>query len=105
MGSGIKFSLSLPIDRLAFNIFSPFPGTETYEVLREKNDYKKYRNSDVLSVDYVPKGRRKRELIFLTLSGYLRFYLRPKILWGIVKEIKSISQIKMTISRLLACFR
>ncbi len=98
----IRFALSLPIDKVAFNTFMPYPGSEEYNKLKlqgininiDEMDYHKPKA-------YIAPGRNEKEIKRKVLKGLFLFYIRPKILFGILKEIKSLSQIIMIIRRLL----
>lgn len=80
----------------------PYPGSEEYNKLKlqgininiDEMDYHKPKA-------YIAPGRNEKEIKRKVLKGLFLFYIRPKILFGILKEIKSLSQIIMIIQRLL----
>ncbi|MEW6516280.1 MAG: radical SAM protein [candidate division FCPU426 bacterium] len=90
----IRFARSLDIDRAQFNNFMPLPGSEIYEDLRRVG--KEPRDFDhffVHDVSFVPDGMTRREMKNLQRRAYLAFYLRPKILWRLAREITSPSHL------------
>jgi len=88
-----KFAESLDLKRANYMIFHPYPGTpitnkliESGELKIDEQDWEKYILADVA---YSPPGISKRQLKNLRRLGFLRFYLRPKILIKMLREIKS----------------
>jgi radical SAM superfamily enzyme YgiQ (UPF0313 family) len=100
----IKVSRHLKLDRAAFSLFNPFPGTEIYEELLKKGRIEeqeidtKALDYDLVSVEL--KDLNGKELKRLQRRAILRFYLRPRVLWGILKEINSFDQVKILLKRL-----
>ena len=85
------FSLTLPLDFASYYPAVPLPGTPFYEkckkrnILKEDNwtkmEYSWYILDDgVLNQDNVMKERAK---------AYFHFYLRPKIILGILRDVHS----------------
>jgi len=99
----IKFAKELPLDRAQFNNFMPLPGSKIYGLLRENKelDNIKWANFFVHNVAYSPKGISPKKLKRFRQRAYLEFYLRPRILFGILKEIKSFSHFKFLIRRFI----
>ena len=103
----IRFSLSLPIDRANFFNYSPFPGTELFEDLRETGrlamlDYSRvYIHSLSFEHPHIPRWKL-RSLVQL---AHLSFYLRPRILRGVAGEIQTWSQVEVILGRLLTIAR
>lgn len=98
----IRFALRLPIDRAQFNNFMPLPGSKIYRDLLEKGRLKKinWGKFYVHDVSYTDGAITPRILKNLQRTAYLRFYLRPKIIWNILKEIKSLRHLKFLFKRL-----
>jgi radical SAM superfamily enzyme YgiQ (UPF0313 family) len=87
----IRFARSLPLDRAQFNNFMPLPGSQIYAELRQTGYAAMgYDHFYVHDVAYVPDGLTRRELKNLQRLAYLEFYLRPKILINVLKEIISL---------------
>lgn len=90
MRETIRFARSLDIDRAQFNNFMPLPGSEIYADLRRRGlEPKDFDHFFVHDVSFVPEGMTRREMKNLQRRAYLAFYLRPKILWQLAREITS----------------
>ncbi|KKR49053.1 MAG: Radical SAM domain protein [Candidatus Magasanikbacteria bacterium GW2011_GWC2_40_17] len=93
-----KFARDLGLIRANFAIFHPFPFTAvTDQLVAEKKintDIQDWDNFSLTKVAYVPQGFTKNELRNLRRYGFLRFYLRPKILYKLLSSIKSFSHFK-----------
>ncbi|MCP4051004.1 MAG: B12-binding domain-containing radical SAM protein [bacterium] len=86
----IKFSKSIPVDRAQFNNFMPLPGSEIYQKeFSSKDSLSNAEHFFVHDVSYVPKGMSKREMKNIQRKAYLEFYLRPKIIFKLLKDIKT----------------
>lgn len=99
--STIEFAKSLPLSRAEFNIFLPLPGSEMYEKLKEecKLNNINWNNFFVTKVAY-SENITKEELKKFQKEAFLKFYLRPKIILGMLKNVKSLKQFKYLISRI-----
>jgi len=105
----ISFSLSLPLHRAQFSNFIPLPGTEIYDNLIRSGEIKyKLINWDSYqdnSIAYSPKGISKKELKKNIRKAFAKFYFRPLIIIGLLKEIHSFNQLKIVILRVFDIFR
>jgi len=100
----IAFAKSLPLTRAIFYNYLPLPGTEVYRQLRssgelEDVDWEKVFQAEV---PYSPIGIDKKELNELQRKAHLDFYLRWRVVFDLVKEIRSIKQIKYILRRVAA---
>jgi anaerobic magnesium-protoporphyrin IX monomethyl ester cyclase len=98
----------LPLDKVQFGNFLPLPGTELYaqllssgEITKETLDWEKYLTTNVV---YSPKGISVDELKSITRKARWRFYARPKIIWGLLSEIRSFEHVKIIMERALDNF-
>lgn len=83
----IKFALSLPIDSAQFNILMPQPGTEIWDQFRFQDvDFSNYH---VHSASYKHPAISKKELESFKRTAYLKFYIRPRIIFSALKQINS----------------
>lgn len=89
----VSFALSLPLDHCLFFYFTPHPGTEIYRELAATMP-EKFQNVDWASFHYdkptfspasVPLEVLKRHV----QMGFIRFYARPRILWGMWSRRKN----------------
>jgi hypothetical protein len=79
----------------------PLPGTSVYEDLLEghKIDGLDWTKMSQCDVPYVPDGMKADQLKVLQRSANLKFYLRPTIFYRLLREIKSVSQLKFIVKR------
>ncbi len=87
----IRFARKVRIDRAQFNNFMPLPGSEIYDELRSRGELDSIDPDHffVHDVGYVPEGMTRREIKNLQRRAYLRFYLRPRIIFGLLRDIKT----------------
>jgi len=80
----------------------PLPGSEIYHNLLKNGQLTntKANSYSVHDVAYTPDSISSRDLRMLQRFGYLRFYLRPKIIWDLLFEIRSFSHVKYLLKRL-----
>jgi len=99
----IKLAKELDIDRAQFNNFMPLPGSEIYNVLKEEGKLDKLRIDHffVHDVGFIPEGMTEKELKKLQKKAYLGFYLRPRIIFGLLKDIKNFKHFKFLFKRFL----
>jgi radical SAM superfamily enzyme YgiQ (UPF0313 family) len=97
----IRFAKRLKLRRVHFSNFLPLPGTEATKKLVESNEIEKpdWGTLFYSKVAYAPRGITKEQLKRLQRRAFLEFYLRPHILFRMLLEIKSISQLRMIIMR------
>ena len=97
----INLSRKLDIDRAQFNNFMPLPGSPLYEDLKltEKISVEQTKHFFVHDVAFVPKGLTAKRLKYLQRLAYLQFYMRPKIMWSLINEIKNFNHLKSLINR------
>jgi radical SAM superfamily enzyme YgiQ (UPF0313 family) len=97
----IKFAKQIPIKRAQFSLFKAYPGTDiTNKLLEDKKiDKINYDSFMYYKIDYVPEGLTQKELKNLQRKAFLEFYLRPKILLSLLKEINSIEHFKFILQR------
>ena len=84
----INYSLSLKTYMARFAVCTPYPGTEYYSDLN-KND--RIENKDLSSFNqqelvYNHKSLSDKEVKYLIQKAYLKYYLRPKIIFKIIKQ-------------------
>jgi anaerobic magnesium-protoporphyrin IX monomethyl ester cyclase len=100
----IKFARSLPLFAAAFYGFHPIPGTQIYEELISKKEIDEKINWDSVGQDkkpYSPTSISFKKFSLLYRWAYISFYARPKVLFNILKEIRSIEKLKFLLNRLL----
>lgn len=92
----IRFSQKLPLKRAHFSTFLPLPGTEGARIAQELGLIKKNEWDRLFYTDAPcpPPGMSSKELKSLQRKAFLEFYLRPKQLIWLAKEIKSFGHFK-----------
>jgi len=98
----ISFARELPLDLASFLITMPLPGSPLWDDYN-KRDYQNINWEDFIpsrvvpGLSNIPPGRLKR----LQRKATIRFYLRPKIICGILKKLKHPNQYRIIWHRLL----
>ncbi len=97
----IKFSLELPLVRANFFTYLPFPGSESYEGLRARDEIQgiDWKRFYFTSASYTPKGISREKLKNLQRLAFAKFYLRPRILFYNLRSIKSLRQVLFLLKR------
>ncbi len=103
MEETIDFALSLPLERVQFNNFIPLPGSELWEKLKKEGKLKniEWHRFFVHDVAYTDEGLRAEDIKRLQRKAILKFYLRPKIIINIIKEIKSLKHLIFLLRRVV----
>lgn len=101
MEETLKFAMSLNLKRAQFAIFHPLPGSVVFNELKAKGelkdlDWTKLKPSEVACES---EGATKEELKAFQRAAFLRFHLRPKILYYQVCEIQSIGHLFFLLKR------
>ncbi len=101
--STVKLSQSLPIDRANFFNFLPFPGSVMYERFKAegKMDGIDFSTMYIHQIVFSPDGISRDELFRLQTYAHFKFYMRPRILWRIMLEIKTFKQLAVVMQRAL----
>ena len=92
----IKFARSLPITFAIFHTAAPYPGTEFYNQAVEKgwlaeSDWEKIDQGKKTAVGYPDFS--EEEITKAIKKAYLSFYLRPKAIINLLKEVKNFSDL------------
>lgn len=97
----IDFACRLGLKRATFSAFKPFPGTDIYSELVKRGEIKDmdYNDFSLDKIVWAPKGISLKKLKQIRRSAFLRFYFRPEIMIGMLKEIKSFQNLKFIILR------
>ncbi len=104
MEETLKFAMSLDLKRAQFAIFHPLPGSKIFEELKSKGelneiDWTKLKPSDVA---YKPQKLSRRELKGFQRTAFLKFHLRPRVLYYQLKEIQSFNHFLFLLKRIVA---
>jgi radical SAM superfamily enzyme YgiQ (UPF0313 family) len=99
----IDFAARLPIQRANFFTYLPFPGTESYEMLKATGelhdvDWEKFYFTNAA---YVFPAFTRKELKNLHRRAFAKFYLRPGIIWYHIKSVKSLRHFQFLAKRFM----
>ncbi len=98
----INFAKELPLDRIGISYFQPYPGTEEYKKLLDSGEFKldiaKSKHS-LHTISYIPKNLTEKKLKKLRLEGFVKFYLRPKIILKLLKTIRNFEHFRFIMKR------
>ncbi len=97
----IEFAKRLKIKRAHFSTFLPLPNTEATQMLLRDGVINGI-NYDTLfytKAPLPPKGMSSEELKALQKKAFLEFYMRPHIIAGMIKEVRSPTHLKMLMKR------
>jgi len=97
----IEFARSSPLVISNFFGFQPIPGTPIYDEMLTKETIRvDFEKGGVDRKPYIPKNISPKKFFKLYRLAYISFYCRPKILFKILIDIRSFSQIKFLIIRM-----
>ncbi|RJQ56205.1 MAG: radical SAM protein [Nitrospiraceae bacterium] len=102
----INLSKELPIDRAQFTICLPVPGSEMTEQMIKAGKLKDVDFSDISfqNIVHIPEKMTLKELRRYRMKAYMEFYLRFRIIFGLLSEIKSIEHMKFIFRRVMKLF-
>jgi len=98
----IRYALKLDVQRAQFSNFLPIPGTEAYEYVKQRGEIDNL-NYDALhtaDIPYSPPGMTRGELKWLQRKAFLRFHLRPRVLWATLRKVQSLSHLRYLVRRI-----
>jgi len=103
MHKTVELALELPLDRAQFNNFMHLPGSPLWESLLQEGrldnlDWDRFFVHDVAFCD---EGIRPEQIKQLQRRAYLRFYLRPRIIFSLLGEIRSFTHLKFLLRRFI----
>jgi anaerobic magnesium-protoporphyrin IX monomethyl ester cyclase len=102
----IRLSKELPINRAQFTICLPVPGSEMTEQMIKEGKLKDVDFSDISfqNIVHVPENMTMKELRKYRMKAYLEFYLRFRIILGLLSEIQSFEHLKFIFRRVMKLF-
>lgn len=79
----IDFACSLELDYFQQGFLTPYPGSAIYLSAEKEGDFNRdWRKMNNITINFVPNGMTKEDLIALSKKAFRRFYLRPKIVFS-----------------------
>jgi radical SAM superfamily enzyme YgiQ (UPF0313 family) len=93
----IDTAIKLPLSIAKFDIAAPYPGTEFYKYTKSKGylsfkDYEDFDQNASAVVEY--PGLTREQIKKAARLANRKFFLRPRILWRLAKEIKNIATLQ-----------
>lgn len=107
----IDFAKSLDLDHATFFITAPFPGTDLYDIAKEKGfitDKTRWEDFAPITVSapvLVQGNISQSELVLWQKRAFREFYFRPKMIWKKFVGIGSLSDLKMLLQGVGIFFR
>lgn len=97
----IKLSLELDLIRANYFTYLPFPGTESYNKLKESGELKQvdWNRFYFMNAAYTPPGMNRKQLKQMQRIAFYKFFLRPHILWKNIAAIRSLKHFKFLLKR------
>ncbi len=88
----LNFIKELDPDYANIYIYSPYPGTELFEIAQEMGTIKNFNWSqfDKFSPIYTPKGRTREEILQTYKLAFRQFYLTPHYIKKRIKKIRNL---------------
>jgi len=102
MNETLKFAMSLNLKRAQFAIFHPMPGSEIFEKLKAEGklkniDWAKIKPSEIA---YTSGEMSAKHLKRFQRKAFLKFHLRPRILYYQLQEIQSFGHLLFLLRRI-----
>ena len=97
----IRFAKNLPLSRAQFTVWMPVPGSEMTNKLHSEGKLNDLQLSKVAlqQLNYVPEQLTLAKFKRLIRKAYSSFYFRPKIFFGLFREIQSAEHLGNIIKR------
>jgi radical SAM superfamily enzyme YgiQ (UPF0313 family) len=100
----ISFAAELPLFKAHFFHFTALPATEAYEELIKNGKISGFDDSMFMDVSYVPDSLTPQELKSLLRKAYLRFYLRPHVIFSLLMRLGSPRQLRLILKKMINYF-
>lgn len=102
----LDFVRTLPLHRADFHNYGPLPGTESFNALIASGQIKmedvRWDRLTALDVAFVPRGMTIEEIKGIVKRAMFGFYLRPKVIRGLLSEIQTLGQAMNILRRAMA---
>lgn len=89
----IQLSRQLNLTRASFHLYQPVPGTEAFDTFIANKDIKWNKSNKYSESIIAPQGMTPEDLIRLQRIALLRFYLRPRALFRLLRDNSSAHQL------------
>jgi len=90
----IDFACSIKLNYAQHTFLQPLPGSELYETAGRYGTFDpSWDRFNTFSINFIPKGFTRDNLVAYSKYFWNRFYLRPHIIWQELMKIRSIEDI------------
>jgi radical SAM superfamily enzyme YgiQ (UPF0313 family) len=101
MKKTLNLAMNIPIDDLSLTIFTPYPGTPSYNDIQKYGTFtENWDSMTTLNASFVAKGFSRDELTKLNRATYRKFYFRPRIVFSYLQRISGIKFIVIIVKGL-----
>lgn len=85
----INFAKSIPLDNFQATYFTPFPGSQAYDIADKYGEFEKdWEKMNMWDIVFVPQGFTRHSLRSYLKMVHRKFYLRPRIIWSYLKLMR-----------------
>lgn len=85
----INFAKSIPLDNFQATYFTPFPGSQAYDIADKYGEFEKdWKKMNMWDIVFVPQGFTRHSLRSYLKMVHRKFYLRPRIIWSYLKLMR-----------------
>ncbi len=102
----INYAKSVALDQAFFGVYIPLPGTAEFQQLEQEGkidintcNWQDFYTGKFAEPPYTPEGMTQEKLKQYVSLAYKSFYYRPKIIFKMLNDITSLSQIKHLLQR------
>ena len=91
----IDFACGLKLNYAQHTFLQPLPGSELYETAWRYGDFDpSWDRFNTFSINFVPYGFTRDDLIAYSKLFWRRFYLRPHVMWHELKKLRTVEDLK-----------
>lgn len=103
----IRLAKDLPLYGANFFPFHPLPGTEIYNELIAKKELKEigWQLMGMDLIPYIPRGISKQKFKWLFFLAFMNFYMRPQIIWHVLRATRSPERLKYIFERIFGIMK
>lgn len=91
----LEFLLRLDLDYFQQTFLTPYPGSEVYETALQYGQADlDWTNLNNLAINFVPHELTSEDLSNFSRKAFRRFYLRPRVIWTHLQQLRSLYAVK-----------
>jgi radical SAM superfamily enzyme YgiQ (UPF0313 family) len=90
----VSFAKRVYLDDMLMTIFTPLPGSQSYEIAEQYGTFEKdWSRMNLWEAVFVPQGFSKEEIAWHSKNALISFYFRPSVILSYLKMINNFNQI------------